>query len=76
MDKVRKPNISRLALLEGLVELRCPSDGVGALDSGSGEGVVKWCLVSCRMGQESPVVVQHAQEMAELTGGLGRMAVL
>jgi hypothetical protein len=28
------------------------------------------------VGQESPVEVQHAQEAAELTGGLGRRAVL
>jgi hypothetical protein len=28
------------------------------------------------VGQISPVEVQHAQETAELTGGLGRMAVL
>jgi hypothetical protein len=28
------------------------------------------------VGQESPVIVQHAQETAELTGGFGRLAFL
>jgi hypothetical protein len=30
----------------------------------------------CRVGQKSPVVVHHAQETAELTGGFGRLVVL
>jgi hypothetical protein len=30
---------------EGLVDLRCPRGGEKALDFGSGEDVVKWCLV-------------------------------
>lgn len=47
-----------------------------ALDTGSRENVVKWCLVCRCMGQKSPVEVQHAQETAELTGGLGRVTVL
>jgi hypothetical protein len=37
---------------------------------------VKWCLVCCSVGQESPVVVQHARVTAELTGGFGRLALL
>jgi hypothetical protein len=57
------------------VYLRCPSDGLGALDFGSGEDIVKWCLVSCRVGQKSPIVVQCAQEKAELTGGCGILAL-
>jgi hypothetical protein len=28
------------------------------------------------MGEKSPVKVQHAQKSTELTGGLGRVAVL
>jgi hypothetical protein len=32
--------------------------------------------VCCHIGQISPVEVQHAQETAELTGCLGRLAVL
>jgi hypothetical protein len=66
----------RLALFEGTVEFRRPGDGVVALDSGAPENVVKWYLGGRRVGQKSPVEVQHAQETAELTGGLGRMAVL
>lgn len=46
------------------------------LDSGSGENVVKWCLLCYCVGRELPVEVQHAQETAEQTGGLGRLAVL
>jgi hypothetical protein len=49
---------------------------VRALDSGSGENVVKWWLVCRRVGQKSPIEVKHAQETAELTGGLGRETVL
>jgi hypothetical protein len=67
---------TRLALFEGLVEFGCPGDGVGALESGAGENVMKWCLGCRRMGQESRVEVQHAQKMAELTGGIGRVAIL
>jgi hypothetical protein len=36
---------------------------------------VKWCLV-CHVGQISPVEVQHSLTSAELTGSLGRGAVL
>jgi hypothetical protein len=50
--------------------------GLGALDSGSGENVMKWYLVDRRMGQKSHIEVQHAQETAKLTGDLGRVAVL
>jgi hypothetical protein len=49
---------------------------VSSLDSGAEENVVKWCLVCHCMGQKSPVVVQHAQETAELRGGLGSLAAL
>jgi hypothetical protein len=49
---------------------------MGALDSGAGENVVQWCLGGRRVGQKSPIEVQHAQKSAELTGGLGRVAVL
>jgi hypothetical protein len=48
---------------------------MGALDSGVEENV-KWCLGGRRVGQKSPVELQHAQKTAELTGGLGRVAVL
>jgi hypothetical protein len=56
--------------------VRRSCDGVSSLDSGAGENVVKWCLVCRRVGQKSPAVVQHAQEMVELTGGLGSLQVL
>jgi hypothetical protein len=49
---------------------------VGALNSRAGEDAVKWCLGGRRVGQKSPIEVQHAQESTELTGGLGRVAVL
>jgi hypothetical protein len=48
---------------------------VRAPDSGSREGVAKWSLVCRRVGQKSPIE-DYAQETAELTGGLGRLAVL
>jgi hypothetical protein len=44
---------------------------VSSVDSEAGENVGKWCLVCRRVGQKSPVLVQHAQETAGLTGGLG-----
>jgi hypothetical protein len=34
------------------------------------------CLGGSGVGQKSPVEIQHAQEAAELTGGLWREAVL
>jgi hypothetical protein len=37
---------------------------------------MKWCLGGCCVWQKSPVEVHHAQKTAELTGGLGRVAVL
>jgi hypothetical protein len=49
---------------------------MGALDFGSGEDVVKWCLMCCRVGQESPVVVHHALETEELTSRFGRLVLL
>jgi hypothetical protein len=58
------------------VEFQCPNDGVGALDFGSGEDIEKWCLMCYRVRQESPEIVQHAQETAELTCGFGRLAFL
>jgi hypothetical protein len=49
---------------------------VGALDSGAGRKVVQWCLGGRLLGQKSYINVQHAQKSAELTGGLGMLAVL
>jgi hypothetical protein len=49
---------------------------VRVLDSGSGKYVVKWGLVCGPVEKKSPVEVQQAQETAELTGGLGSLAVL
>jgi hypothetical protein len=49
---------------------------VRVLDSGYRENIVKWCLVGHHVGQKLPVEVQHAQKQVELTGGLGRLAVL
>jgi hypothetical protein len=37
---------------------------------------MKWSLGGRRVGQKSPVEVQHAQKPSELTGGLGRLARL
>jgi hypothetical protein len=59
-----------------VLEFRCPGDGVTAFDSGAGENVVKWCLMFRRMGQKSPVDVQHTQKTAKLTGCLERVAAL
>jgi hypothetical protein len=39
-----------------------------ALDSGSGENVMEWCVGSSGVGKKSHVEVQHAQETVELTG--------
>jgi hypothetical protein len=58
------------------VEFRHPGDGVRSLDSGAGENVMKWCLGGRRVGQKSPIEVQHAQKTMELTNGLVRVAVL
>jgi hypothetical protein len=49
---------------------------VAAFESGAEENVMKWCLGDPRVVHKSPVGVQHAQKTAELTGGLGRVAVL
>jgi hypothetical protein len=65
-----------LALFEILEEFQCPVNGVGTLDSGAGENVVQWCLGGRSVGQKSPVEVEHAQKLTELTGGLWRVAVL
>jgi hypothetical protein len=43
-----------------------------ALDSGAGKNVMERCLGGSGVGQKSPVEFQHAQEAAELTGGLWR----
>jgi hypothetical protein len=40
------------------------------------QNVVKWCLGARRVGLKSPVEVQHTQKPVELTGSLGRMAIL
>jgi hypothetical protein len=58
------------------VEFRCPCDGVGALDSGAGDNIVKWCVGGRRVGQESRVEIPHAQSTEELIGGLGSVGVL
>jgi hypothetical protein len=47
-----------------------------ALDSEARQNIVKRCLVCCCVAQKSPVEVQNAQEMTELTCGVGRLAVL
>jgi hypothetical protein len=65
-----------LALFEGLEEFRCPGDGMGALDSGARENVVQWCLGDRRVRQKSSIEIQHTQKSTELTGGIGRMAIL
>jgi hypothetical protein len=62
--------------VRSLEELRRPGDGLGAFDSDTGESVVQWCLGGRRVGQKSPIEVHHAQKSTELTGGLGRGAVL
>jgi hypothetical protein len=49
---------------------------VGALDSGTGENVVQWCLDGRSVGRTSPLEVQHTQKSTELTGVLWRVAVL
>jgi hypothetical protein len=49
---------------------------VRALDSGAGENVMQWCLGGRRVRQKSPIEFEHAQKSTELTGGLGRVAVL
>jgi hypothetical protein len=49
---------------------------VGALDSGTQENVIQWCLGGSHVGQKSPVEVHHAQKSTELTGILWRVAVL
>jgi hypothetical protein len=49
---------------------------VRALDSEAGENVVKWCPGGCRMGQKSPIEVQHAQKTTDLTNGPVRVVVL
>jgi hypothetical protein len=48
---------------------------VEALDSGAVENV-QWCLGGRRVGQLSPTDVQHVRKSTELTGGVGRGAVL
>jgi hypothetical protein len=58
------------------MEFRRPGDEVRALDSEAGENIVMQCLVCRCGGQKQPVEVQHTQEGAELTTGLGRLAVL
>jgi hypothetical protein len=58
------------------VEVWRPVDRIRALDSGAGKNVVERCLGRSGVGQKSPVEIQHAQEAAELTGGLRRGAVL
>jgi hypothetical protein len=50
--------------------------GVGALDSGAIENVVQWCLGGHHVRHKSPIEVQHAEKLTELTGYLGRVAVL
>jgi hypothetical protein len=64
------------ALFECPEELRCQGDGVGALDSGTGENVVQWFLRGRPLGQKLPIEIQHAQKSTELTGGLWSLTVL
>jgi hypothetical protein len=66
----------RLELFKGLVEFRRPCEMAGALESGSGENVMKWCPGGRLVWQKSPVELQHAKKTEELTGSLGRVAVL
>lgn len=61
---------------EGLVKFRRPGDRAGALDSGAGKNIVQWYLGGHRIGQKSNVEIQHDWKTAELTGGLGRVAIL
>jgi hypothetical protein len=49
---------------------------MGALDSGAGENVVQWCLGCHRVGQKSSIEGQYIQKSTELTGRLGKVAVL
>jgi hypothetical protein len=49
---------------------------VGVLDSGAGENIMNWCLGGRRVGQKSPVEVQHAQGTVELSGNLGSLTVV
>jgi hypothetical protein len=42
----------------------------------TGEYVVQWCLSGRRVGQKSPIEIQHAQKSTEHTGTLRRVAVL
>jgi hypothetical protein len=43
---------------------------------GAGENIMQWYLGGNLVGEKSPIEVQHAQKLMELTGGLGRVAVL
>jgi hypothetical protein len=46
------------------------------LYSGTGKNVMEWCLGVRGVEQKSSVKIQHAQEAAELSGGLGKGAIL
>jgi hypothetical protein len=48
---------------------------VGALESGAGEKIIRWCLAGRRVGQISPVEIYNGQKTAKLTDVLGRVAV-
>jgi hypothetical protein len=49
---------------------------VGFLDNGARGNVVKWGLGGRRVGQKLLVDIQHVLRTADLTGGLGRLAVV